>query len=527
MKINIKERSQKVLQFVADNMHKSLRAIAKATSIPKSSVQRHLKAAGRKQNYAESYFWETAAGEEWLKLLVFAVVYHFGIKKGVGAASLSEFLQVLRLGEVLGCSTSAIRELEVKLSEAIIVYGQEQTTQLQQEKPIAICVGADETFFGLPILVAIELSSGFILSEEISENRTYETWWQEVRKWFNSEQWDCRGLVSDGARAIIKLATNDLGCDSIPDLFHLMRALSKPMGSALARQQARLQKQEESLKSSVPSLELVTQISDLQAQQQIVITDKRDYQNVLHNISLSVHPFNIHTGEAQLCMDVPTQLQADIPIWQRLCQLYAPSLSLVALERWQRQLLDLSKATNAWWTWVSLVLALESPGLETQQWILTSLLPWVYWCQQTDKTRHPELKQTYLQASQSAHVLLLAHPHTQTLSTPEHQHWVAWASWMCAKFQRTSSAVEGRNGYLSGLHHANRGFTQQRLQVLTTIHNFDLRRDDGTTAAQRLLGKPFPDLFSSVLSQMGQLPRTRLSKKNRRSGTIALHTVPA
>ncbi len=52
--------------------------------------------------------------------------------------------------------------------------------------------------------------------------------------------------------------------------------------------------------------------------------------------------------------------------------------------------------------------------------------------------------------------------------------------------ERTSSAVEGRNGYLSGLHHPNRGFTEQTLKVLTVIHNFDLKRDDGTTAAQRL-----------------------------------------
>ncbi|WP_366933300.1 DUF6399 domain-containing protein [Nostoc sp. NMS7] len=27
------------------------------------------------------------------------------------------------------------------------------------------------------------------------------------------------------------------------------------------------------------------------------------------------------------------------------------------------------------------------------------------------------------------------------------------------------------------------------------IHNFDLKRDDGTTAAQRLFGKSFPDKF--------------------------------
>jgi len=49
--------------------------------------------------------------------------------------------------------------------------------------------------------------------------------------------------------------------------------------------------------------------------------------------------------------------------------------------------------------------------------------------------------------------------------------------------------VEGRNGYLSLIHHSARGLSQRRLQVLTVIHNFDLKRSDGSTAAQRLFGR--------------------------------------
>jgi hypothetical protein len=35
--------------------------------------------------------WETAAGQEWLRLLVFGTIYVFGIKCGIGAETLSEF----------------------------------------------------------------------------------------------------------------------------------------------------------------------------------------------------------------------------------------------------------------------------------------------------------------------------------------------------------------------------------------------------------------------------------------------------
>lgn len=74
----------------------------------------------------------------------------------------------------------------------------------------------------------------------------------------------------------------------------------------------------------------------------------------------------------------------------------------------------------------------------------------------------------------------------------------------CAKYQRTSSAVKDRNGYLSKLHHAHHGFSEQSLNVLTIIHNFDLRRYDGTTAAQRLFGYNFPDELYEKLGFVAQ-----------------------
>ena len=46
---------------------------------------------------------------------------------------------------------------------------------------------------------------------------------------------------------------------------------------------------------------------------------------------------------------------------------------------------------------------------------------------------------------------------------------------MANNYQRTSSAVEGRNG-LARLHHSGRGFSPQTLKALTIIHNFHLQR---------------------------------------------------
>lgn len=165
----------------------------------------------------------------------------------------------------------------------------------------------------MPILVAIELASGFIFSEAECENRTYETWWEQVSGWFNREQWDCRCLVSDGAKALVKLAVSGLGCVSLPDVFHLLYALSKSMGTALARQQVKLQKQlhtlEEKLKTN-SSDNSVSQVQDqitvLLTQQQILATDHQDYQQSLHALSQAIHPFNLNTGESQFGLELPT-----------------------------------------------------------------------------------------------------------------------------------------------------------------------------------------------------------------------------
>ena len=99
---------------------------------------------------------------------------------------------------------------------------------------------------------------------------------------------------------------------------------------------------------------------------------------------------------------------------------------------------------------------------------------------------------------------------------------VVGARWMANNFQRTSSAVEGHNGYLTRLQHSGRG-----LSALIYIHNFPLTRPDGTTAAQRLFDHEFPDLFEWVVEHMGDLPLARQSKKIQQVNPFHLEGFPA
>ena len=57
-----------------------------------------------------------------------------------------------------------------------------------------------------------------------------------------------------------------------------------------------------------------------------------------------------------------------------------------------------------------------------------------------------------------------------------------------------------------------RVFTAQRLKALTAIHNFDLRRSDGTSAAERLFDEEFPDLFEWALEMIGSFTMPRKAR---------------
>ncbi len=200
--------------------------------------------------------------------------------------------------------------------------------------------------------------------------------------------------------------------------------------------------------SSVESIsEVEAQITALQAHQHTLETDHQDYTLSLHALSQAIHPFHLDTGESQLGLELPARLQANLSTLERLTHTYAPTQSQAALDRWQRQIPDLSAAQRAWWQWVLQALCAQTQDPDTQHWVLTYLLPWVYWHQQTQKTRQPQLKQGYQQAAQQAHERFSADAFTQNLAHTQQQQWLDWALWMCAKFQRTSSAVEGRNGY--------------------------------------------------------------------------------
>lgn len=534
MTLSIRARSQKVAACIKENVGQTLRGIAATTGISKSSVHRHRQAIARRNQHPESSLWESAAGAQWLARLVFGLVYYFGIKQGVGAESLSEFIRAVHLDTHVASSASALRQLKQRVNQTVLEYERAQAEHCVPSSGQGICVGADETFFNLPVLVLLELSSGFIFIEAECENRTYATWMEQVHQWWQGSDWQCHYLVSDGARALVKLAVSGLGCVSVADLFHALRALGKPMGRALGQQTATLKKQQNKLRQqlnkprkSADSQALQSLIESNEAVLQQVQQDEASYHEALEQVSQTIHPFTLDSLQWQTHRGLLTHLAVPLQCLWDLAPAYGAQKAQQAIDTFEAQITSFAQAIEAWQQWVTSALDSQTQDPEIRCWVLTCLLPWVYWTQQADKTRQPSLKRVYQDAASNAFNRLFAQDLTLALAEHQRQQWVLWCREFCAKYQRTSSAVEGRNGYLSKLHHARRGFSEQSLNVLTIIHNFDLKRYDGTTAAQRLFGHDFPDVFEWMLAHVGELPMPRQSSKAQQPKPLHADVVPA
>lgn len=527
MPLSLRERSQKVASCLEKKEKTSLSQIAKLTGLPTSSVHRHRQGLERRDQNPESWFWETPAGGSWLKRLVLAMVYYFGIKQGVGAPSLSECLKSLGLERHVGLSVSTLTKLKRQMQESICAY---EAGQKDKCVPPAggegICVGGDETFFGLPILVMMELASGYILTEAECESRSYDSWSEQIQSWWTGGGWHCRYMVSDGAKALIKLATEGLSSVSVADLFHLLRSLAQPMGSAIGRHKSQLEKEREKLQQKFESAKgeekkaaLTQSIEENQNALEQVVSDQQLYHQALQELSAQVHPFELNGGQWRMATELSNALAPALETLSTLAPSYGGEKSKEAISAFSRQIPHLATAITAWWQWTRESLSLATDEAHIQAWVIGFVLPWLYWSQQADKTRQPLLKQRYQQACAQAQARLSNHPLTQQMDESQLHSWFLWSQSMVAKYQRTSSAIEGRNGSLSRLHHGTRGFTVLSLRSLTIIHNFDLKRPDGSTAAQRLFRQSFPDLFEWVLQHMGDLPLARLSHSS-------LHTQP-
>jgi hypothetical protein len=242
------------------------------------------------------------------------------------------------------------------------------------------------------------------------------------------------------------------------------------------------------------------------------------YRGHLEAMSLSVHPWRVTDSTPQSSQEVEAQLADEVAALQELLESNGLPVKKKVLDKVRKQLAGLAAVIDVWWQTVRQDVHRQIVLTPMwANWVEAHLLPLMYWQYHVSRARGRRRKAQLVQVLEAVQAAFEAHPLTAQLTPEVLARWKAWAAEHAKTFQRASSAVEGRNGYLSQMHHNHRGLPKRRYKVWSALHNFDCQASDGSTPASRFFRREFPDLFETVLAQIEELPRAR-----KRQSAIAL-----
>lgn len=317
--------------------------------------------------------------------------------------------------------------------------------------------------------------------------------------------------VSDRAKALLKVSDSEyLGTYSMPDLFHLMQDLGKSVGARLGLRVSNAVKNISGQDYQSEDYDLLDQVL-LESQAQLEeYTDKRE------SINQAVHPLN-EWDKFTTAEELEKRLNHSYTEIRKLAKQSKINLTLQMGNKIINQIPDIANGVSHWLSWLKAKIEELDLSDQDRTWLEESLFPYVYWqvnqTKRTRKKKDKQLNEYYQRRLSSAKYRFENDPITREMNQVRKEKLVNWTFRKAATFQRASSQVEGRNGYLAFIHHAQKGIPKKRKKVLTVIHNFDIRRADGKTPANRLFKRDFPNLFEFVLDNMDELPKPRQRKR--------------
>src|SRR4051812_29108299 len=174
------------------------------------------------------------------------------------------------------------------------------------------------------MLVFMDLATGYVLMEEVAADRSFATWFDCANERLTTFGTEVLYMVSDRAKALIKLAHTGLRCPSIPDVFHLGHDLAKGYALAIFGRLRRAKRELEQAKQGLEKLQKNIQTDSAQvaqAQSRIAAcaTSVYHWQEVgrawrqhLSNLSRILHPWRLADSIRQTSREVEEQLRAEL-----------------------------------------------------------------------------------------------------------------------------------------------------------------------------------------------------------------------
>lgn len=326
------------------------------------------------------------------------------------------------------------------------------------------------------------------------------------------------GLVSDRARALVKLGKESyLNVCSMPDLFHFMQDLGHLAGLQIGRKYKKAVTEREKILRR--DKEITASEEEIISNTEKVIAVYEDYRSSTREVNQTIHPFN-KLDEWSEKGEIYKNLVKSICKISDLGEQINVSVNIKKAAKLLRQIPDIVKGVDEWvsrnknkikeWVVDKVISEVESVWLER------FLLPSIYWELQLGRTKNgrknPKLVAYYENRMVQSQDASIQHLQDLNISASRQTFIFEMAYQMAKSFQRSSSQVEGRNGYLAFVHHGQKGIPVNKMKALTVIHNFDTKRSDGYTPAKRLFRKDFPNLFEFLCSNVTGFKEPRKRK---------------
>lgn len=499
-------------------------------------------------------FFESPAGLDLLHRIQVALQLTITLVGGGGIRQVCTFLELSGLSCHIASSYGGQQQANAQLEELMVEYGRQQRERLRKGMPIRkITVCEDETFHPRTCLVGLEPVSGFILLERYADDRAAATWDSALAEATQNLPVEVIQVASDQAKGIHRHVAN-LGAQASPDLFHLQRDIVKATGFTLRRaeqqaeaavataradwthaRQAAAQYDARARRLGRPSRQWLRRaeaaelrLLSVQADLELARQRREQARQEVRAIGSAYHPYDLDSGQPQAVEHVQARLET---CWGRLERI-AREAHLP--DRCQRLLEKAKGLTQALLLTLQFFFAttrikIEALNLppELEGILEQQLIPAIYLDRAADRCGQAAEQRRLRELSQA--LLRPLHRADSPLAAldPAGRRRLEDVARECADlFQRSSSAVEGRNGQLSLHHHGQHRLTDRRLAAKTVVHNYLIRRSDGTTAAQRFFGKPPDDLFQWVLAR-AKPPSRPAQKRPRQAKTGYLQDLAA
>jgi Family of unknown function (DUF6399) len=526
----------------------SLRQAAKALEVPRSTLQAwRAHQESLDEHPSVVVFFQSSPGLAFLHRLVLGIHLVCTEVGACGIRLVCLLLTLTGLDRFVGASYGTQQQVNCQVEEAIVRYRQEESLRLAQDMPAKdITLAKDETFTGGLCLVAIEPKSNYIVLEQTAQGRDQDRWNALMEKALSGLNCRVMQSTSDEAPGLLAYVKHHLGAHHSPDLFHVQHELVKAVAGPIATKpraaaktateaQGRLEQGQRQLQGAgnapenrasgrppkaTASLEQLAQEAQASNQEfERISVQREQVAQSIRAIGQAYHFVDVERGVRRNGQLIAADIQAQIDRVRTVAQ--HEGLRQSCLDRIEKaeRVVPKMKATIEF---VS--------GYVRQQVSQLDLTPPVsyamhahlipsFYLERVARTRTVSAGEPCRELAERLRTALFEPGGALAqLSAAEQSALQQQAKELAEVFQRSSSNVEGRNGYLSLRNHQLRGLDRPRKRAcLTAIHNFFLTRADGTTAAERFFRQKPRSMFAAILASV-DLPPAPLSPPRRAEG---------